>query len=119
MAKVCNKGFDQEAIKHQRDFYGIAYTQNIVSGRWKFLILWYLKENTRRYHEIKLFLNDISQGSLTKQLRELEQDGIIERVVYPEVPPRVEYSLSPKGKALLPMLEFMRAFGDQFGEQVE
>lgn len=119
MARVCNKGFDQEAIKHQRDFYSIAYTQNILSGRWKYFILWYLKEETKRYNEIKAFLNDISQGSLTKQLRELEQDGIIERVVYPEVPPRVEYSLSPKGKALLPILESMRAFGDQFGEQVD
>lgn len=119
MARVCNKGFDQETIKHHRDFYTIAYTQNIVSGRWKNLILWYLKENTRRYNEIKLHFNNISQGSLTKQLRELEQDGMIERVVYPEVPPRVEYSLTPKGTAFLPMLEFMREFGEQFGEPGE
>lgn len=119
MARLCTEGFDQEVINNHRDFYGIAYTQNLLSGRWKYLIIWYLRENSRRYNEIKLFLNNISQGSLTKQLRELEQGGVIKRKVYPEVPPRVEYSLTSKGEAIIPLLEFMREFGEQYGEQAE
>ncbi|MBU8707369.1 winged helix-turn-helix transcriptional regulator [Bacillus subtilis] len=97
--------------------YGIAYTQNILSGRWKYLILWFLKMNKRRYSEIKALLGNISQGSLTKQLRELEADGIINRKVYPEVPPRVEYSLTSKGEALIPIIDLMEEFGKKFGEK--
>ncbi|XWW51859.1 helix-turn-helix transcriptional regulator [Planococcus sp. 11815] len=99
--------------------YAIAFTQNILSGRWKYFILWYLKDETRRYSDIKNFLEDISQGSLTKQLRELEQDGVIKRKVYPTVPPKVEYSLTEKGVKLLPVLEMMEAFGKEYGEQLE
>ncbi|MBM7693726.1 DNA-binding HxlR family transcriptional regulator [Peribacillus deserti] len=67
---------------------------HILAGRWKYLILWLLKTKKRRYSEIKGLLDNISLGSHTKQLRELEADGIIKREVYPEVPPRVEYSLT-------------------------
>ncbi|MED4255833.1 winged helix-turn-helix transcriptional regulator [Priestia megaterium] len=117
MTKICKGGFEREFIREQREMYGIAYTQNILSGRWKYLILWFLKNKERRYSEIKSFLSDISQGSLTKQLRELETDGIINREVYPEVPPRVEYSLTPKGKALIPIIDLMEEFGKEFGEK--
>lgn len=55
MVKICNYGFDEEAIEDNRDFYGIAYTQNILSGRYKNLIIWYLKEKERRYSHIKNF----------------------------------------------------------------
>ncbi|RSL28672.1 transcriptional regulator, partial [Salibacterium salarium] len=81
MSRICKDGFKQECINEQREVYGIAYTQNILSGRWKYLILWFLKSTERRYSEIKAFLGDISQGSLTKQLRELETDGLIKRKV--------------------------------------
>ncbi|MFL7944355.1 winged helix-turn-helix transcriptional regulator [Priestia sp. TSO9] len=117
MTKICKGGFEREFIREQREMYGIAYTQNILSGRWKYLILWFLKNKERRYSEIKSFLSDISQGSLTKQLRELETDGIINREVYPEVPPRVEYSLTSKGKALIPIIDLMEEFGKEFGEK--
>lgn len=118
MARICKDGFDKEFIE-QREVYGIAYTQNIISGRWKYLILWFLKPTVRRYSEIKVFLGDISQGSLTKQLRELETDGLIERNVFPEVPPRVEYSLTSKGQEFIPIIELMEEFGKKFGEQVD
>ncbi|MEH6981798.1 winged helix-turn-helix transcriptional regulator, partial [Priestia megaterium] len=78
---------------------------------------WFLQTKERRYSEIKAFLWDISQGSLTKQLRELEADDIIKREVYPEVPPRVEYSLTSKGKALIPIIDLMEEFGKEFGEK--
>ncbi|WP_170937537.1 winged helix-turn-helix transcriptional regulator [Terribacillus saccharophilus] len=119
MSRICKDGFDIECIKGQREVYGIAYTQNILSGRWKYLILWFLKSKKRRYSEIKAFLGDISQGSLTKQLRELETDGLINRKVYPEVPPRVEYSLSSKGQEFIPIVDLMEEFGKKFGVQID
>ncbi|QQZ64447.1 helix-turn-helix transcriptional regulator [Paenibacillus sonchi] len=97
----------------------MAYTQHVLSGRWKFLILWFLKTKEHRFGEIKALLNDISQGSLTKQLRELEKDGLIYRNVFPEVPPRVEYSLTPKGCEFLPILEMMESFGLKFGKTID
>ncbi|HDH6518338.1 TPA: helix-turn-helix transcriptional regulator [Staphylococcus aureus] len=117
--KICNYGFDEEVIEKHRNIYGIAYTQNILSGRYKNLIIWYLKENDRRYNQIKKFLTSISQGSLTKQLRELESDGVINRNVYAEVPPKVVYSLTEKGKALLPIIDMMENFGKKYGKQLE
>lgn len=119
MSRICKDGFDKECIKEQREVYGIAYTQNILSGRWKYIILWFLKTKERRYSEIKAFLWDISQGSLTKQLRELETDGLIKREVFPEVPPRVEYSLTTKGCEFIPILDMMENFGKKFGEKPE
>jgi len=113
--RVCNEGFEQEFIDENSDMYAIAFTQNVLSGRWKYFILWYLKDETRRYSDIKKFLGDLSQGSLTKQLKELENDGVIQRDIYPEVPPRVEYSLTEKGIKLLPILEKMEDFSKEFG----
>ena len=113
----CMDGFQREFIDEQQDMYAIAFSQNILSGRWKYFILWYLKAETRRYSEIKNYLQDLSQGSLTKQLRELEHDGVIKRDVYPVVPPKVEYSLTEKGKALIPVLDMMEIFGKKYGDQ--
>jgi DNA-binding HxlR family transcriptional regulator len=117
VSRICKDGFDPECIKEQREVYGIAYIQNMLSGRWKYIILWFLKTKERRYSEIKAFLWDISQGSLTKQLRELEADGLIKREVFPEVPPRVEYSLTTKGREFIPILDMMENFGKKFGEK--
>lgn len=117
--KVCIDGFYKKFIEEEKEMHAIAFTQNILSGRWKYFILWYLKDTTRRYSEIKHFLEGISQGSLTNQLRELEQDGVIKRKVYPTVPPKVEYSLTEKGVKLLPVLEMMKAFGKEYIEETE
>ncbi|MEC0344278.1 winged helix-turn-helix transcriptional regulator [Peribacillus frigoritolerans] len=89
------------------------------TGRWKYLILWFIKSKERRYSEIKAFLGDIPQCSQTKQLRELETDGLINRKIYPEVPPRVEYSLTTKGEEFIPIIDLMEEFGRKFGEQVD
>ncbi len=67
MSRICKDGFDKECIEEQREVYGIAYTQNILSGRWKYLILWFLKSKKRRYSEIKAFLGDISQRLAYKE----------------------------------------------------
>ena len=83
MARICKDGFEKEFINEHRDVYGIAYTQNILSGRWKYIILWFLKTKERRYSEIKAFLWDISQGSLTKQLREYRSRWINQTGSFP------------------------------------
>lgn len=119
VSRINEDGFSEECKKDHREVYGIAYTQNLLSGRWKHLILWFLKFNPRRYHEIKTRLWGISQGSLTKQLRELEADGLIHRKVYPEVPPRVEYSLTSKGEHLIPIIDLMEEFGKKFGDEID
>lgn len=119
MARLHKDGYKKEFDEKKREIYGIVYTQNILSGRWKCLILWFLKTKVYRYNEIKAFLCDISQGSLTKQLRELENDGLIERKVLPKVPPHVEYSLTPKGKEFISILNLMEGFGKKYGEKVE
>jgi len=104
--------FEIENIKKNRRICGINYTQKILAGKWKITIIWLLKNEAKRYSEIKKFLSNISQGSLTKQLRELEEDEIIGRKIYPEVPPRVEYFLTEKGKRLTPILDSMEEFGN-------
>ncbi|WP_277601854.1 winged helix-turn-helix transcriptional regulator [Macrococcus armenti] len=119
MAKICKYGFDDSTIVNKRDLYGIGFTQNLLSGRWKYFILWFLKEEAKRFSEIKKFLSGISQGSLTKQLKELESDGLIHREVYPEVPPRVEYSLTEMGQEILPILKMMETYGKKHGEQAD
>ncbi|MCD8820216.1 transcriptional regulator [Staphylococcus gallinarum] len=116
MVKICNYGFDESFIDEHRDIHGIAYTQNVLSGRYKNIILWYLKEGDKRFNEIKKLLVSISQGSLTKQLKELEYDKVISRTVYPEVPPKVVYGLTDKGRDLIPVIDMMEAFGEKYSE---
>lgn len=84
----------------------------ILVGKWKPVILLYLlQEGTKRFSELKRIMPGITQKMLTKQLRELEEEGIIERVVYPQVPPKVEYSMSEYGRSLEPILEAMHEWG--------
>ena len=109
--------FETENIKKNRRICRINYTQKIFAGKWKITIIWFLKNEARRYSEIKKVLSNISQGSLTKQLRELGEDGIVGRKVYPEVPPRVEYFLTEKGKKLIPVLDTMEEFGNFYVEE--
>ncbi|MCB2357069.1 winged helix-turn-helix transcriptional regulator [Clostridium estertheticum] len=84
---------------------GIKRIQKIFAGKWKIMILWTLHGRTMRFGELNRALGDITQSALTKQLRELEEDGLIKRYVYREVPPRVEYSLTETGNKFVPLLE--------------
>ncbi|RDW15894.1 winged helix-turn-helix transcriptional regulator [Oceanobacillus chungangensis] len=84
----------------------------ILVGKWKPIILLHLlQEGTKRFSELKRNIQGITQKMLTKQLRELEDEDIIERVVYPQVPPKVEYSITEYGKSLEPILEAMHEWG--------
>lgn len=83
-------------------------TLNIIGGKWKMLILWFLgKEGTKRFGELKALMPGITQRMLVNQVRELEEDHIVHREVYPVVPPKVEYSLTKQGESLMPILEAM------------
>ena len=99
---------NEEIIKNEvacSNSCGIKRIQKIFSGKWKIMILWTLHERTMRFGELNRALGDITQSALTKQLRELEEDGLIKRYVYREVPPRVEYSLTETGNKFVPLLE--------------
>lgn len=85
-----------------------------IGGKWKPLILYYLiEEGTKRFGEIKSYINKISQKTLTNQLREMEKDGLISRKVYAVIPPKVEYTATEKGRSLMPILELMCEWGEK------
>ena len=95
-------------------------TLSIISGKWKLPIMWHLgKEGTKRYGELKSLIPGITQRMLVSQLRELEEDLIVQRKVYPVVPPKVEYSLTDKGESLMPILESMYEWGKSYKETVK
>jgi DNA-binding HxlR family transcriptional regulator len=98
---------------------GMAYTLILIGGRWKPTILWRLLEGKMRYNELRKSIPDASERILVLQLRELEKDGLINRMVFPEFPPRVEYELTPLGFSMQSMLESISEWGDRYREQVE
>jgi DNA-binding HxlR family transcriptional regulator len=83
----------------------------IISGKWTLLLIRDLAEGSQRFCELERSLRGISPRTLSLRLRALEENGIVERRTYPEVPPRVEYALTDKGSALVPLIEDMRAYG--------
>lgn len=100
----CNNGCPVEA------------TLELIGGKWKGVILYHLLERTYRFGELKKVMPGITQRMLTKQLRELERDGIIHRKVYAQVPPKVEYSLTESGETLKDVIIMMRDWGkNHFG----
>lgn len=94
------------------DFYcPVKLTADIIGGKWKPLILFYLEEGTLRFGEVQKRIPGMTKKMLTQHLRELERDGIIHRKVYAVVPPKVEYSLTKHGGSLKPILKLMSAWG--------
>ncbi|ADI13479.1 transcriptional regulator, HxlR family [Truepera radiovictrix DSM 17093] len=89
-------------------------TLELIGGKWKPLLLYYLFGGTRRFGELKRLLPDVTQRMLTRQLRELEGAGLVHREVFKEVPPRVEYSLTELGWSLKPLIEGMDAWGEVY-----
>lgn len=98
-------------MKNKRYSCPVEVTLDIVGGKWKPLILWHLRENTRRFGELKRLIPGITQKMLTQQLRELEGDGLINRQIYAQVPPKVEYSLTEHGRSLNSILTLMCEWG--------
>lgn len=92
----------------------VEVTLTLISDRWKVLILRDLMQDTRRFGELKRSIGHISQKVITANLRAMEQNGLIDRHVYAEVPPRVEYSLTDLGRSLKPVLDAMRTWGEEY-----
>ena len=92
----------------------VATTVQLIGSKWKLLIMRNLMMRPWRFNELKKSLEGISQKVLTDSLRSMEEDGLITRTVYPEVPPRVEYALSDLGKSLKPILDSMVAWGNSY-----
>lgn len=96
----------------------VATTINLIGNKWKLLIIRDLLASTRRFGELRKNLDGISHRVLTQNLRELENDGLIKRNVYAEVPPRVEYSLNELGRSLLPIISTMADWGNNYKKTI-
>jgi len=92
-------------------FCPVEGTLDVIGGKWKPLIIWFLRKRVLRFSDLRRSIPGITDVMLTKQLRELEQDGVIRRNVYSQVPPRVEYSLTPLGKTIIPLLDTLCDWG--------
>ena len=92
----------------------VALTLSLIGGKWKALILWNLLEGTMRYSALRKAVPDATPKMLTQQLRELEADGLVSRTVWPVVPPRVDYALTPTGESIKPILTAMYRWGDAY-----
>lgn len=90
----------------------VEATVGLIDGKWKSVILFHLLDRTLRFGELSRILATVTPRMLTNQLRELEEDGLVVRTVYPQVPPKVEYSLSPLGRSMEPVLLALKAWGD-------
>jgi DNA-binding HxlR family transcriptional regulator len=100
--------------KNQRFICPFEYALEVLSGKWKGLVIFYLgRRGTLRYSELRRELGGITQKMLTQTLRSLEAQGLIHREVYPVIPPKVEYSLTPKGQSLLPILDALQRWGEE------
>ena len=95
-------------------FCPVALTLSLIGGKWKALILWNLLEGTMRYSALRKAVPDATPKMLTQQLRELEADGLVSRTVWPVVPPRVDYALTPTGESIKPILTAMYRWGDAY-----
>lgn len=100
-------------MKQCTDPSPVNTTLKVIGGKWKPLILWYLHDGAKRFHELEKAVAGVTQKMLTQQLRQLEADGLILRKVYPEVPPKVEYSLTEYGRTLEPVLQAMAQWGHE------
>ena len=97
----------------------VETTLTLIGDKWKVLILRDLMPGTKRFGELKKSVGNVSQKVLTAQLRAMEENGLVHREVYAEVPPRVEYSLTELGKSLKPILDSMWAWGEDYKKQQE
>lgn len=101
----------------ERAFHcALDVTMGYIGGKWKSIVLWYLRKDAKRFKDLKKHIPQITEKMLSLQLKELEHDGIVSRTVFAEVPPRVEYELTAHGKTLIPMLEEMAKWGRTKGE---
>ncbi|OVE59913.1 winged helix-turn-helix transcriptional regulator [Chryseobacterium mucoviscidosis] len=108
---------ENKAVRKTKEFTPgncpVVYCMNIIGGKWKPSIIHMIRTDRNRYSVLLKNITEISKQTLTNQLRELETDGIIERIIFPEIPPRVEYNITDYGKTLLPIIDSMYQWGRQ------
>ena len=97
----------------------VEATLRLIDGKWKGVILYHLLEGTLRFTEIRRRLTSVTQRMLTNQLREMEADGLVTRTVYAQVPPKVEYSLTARGRSLEPVIRELKTWGDLHAAQAD
>jgi len=105
-------------MKKELPLCPVEITLSLIGNKWKVLILRELINGTKRFGELKKSIDDISQKVLTQQLRSMEEDALVERKVYAEVPPRVEYTLTETGLSLKPILDSMNGWGEAYKMKV-
>jgi DNA-binding HxlR family transcriptional regulator len=108
----------RERVEEMADYCDTEVVLAVVGGKWKLLILKYLLPGPHRFCALQRALPPITQRMLTRQLRELEGDGLVRRTVYPEVPPKVEYDLTEVGRSLKPIIEQMDGWGRSYREHL-
>src|ERR1051325_3693163 len=94
-------------------------TLELISGRWKLMVIYWLMQGERRFNQLQRDLGGITHRTLAKQLKEMEADGLVERHDHGEIPPRVDYRLTPLGRSLTPVLMAMQDWAQQHGGEVE
>ena len=100
------------------EFYcPVNLTSDVIGGKWKPLVIYHLEKRTRRFGELQKLIPGMTKKMLTQHLRELERDGVVSRKVYPQIPPKVEYSLTRHGESLKPILKLMSAWGAKHRER--
>lgn len=97
----------------------VEATLELIGGKWKGVMLYHLLDGTQRFSELRRQMPSITQRMLTNQLRELEADGLVHREVFPVIPPHVEYSLTPLGKTLAPVIRELKKWGDTYLDRGE
>src|SRR3984957_16725826 len=109
----------QYVVKMDNKSYHCAMdiTMDFIGGKWKTAVLWYLKDKTLRFGELKKQIPDITEKMLSIQLKNLEDDGLIKRKVYTQIPLKVEYSLTAFGKTLIPILNAIAKWGRNLGQK--
>lgn len=110
-----NQGDGDPMVYRDKEYKcGIDATLAVVGGKWKASILWHLSHQTMRFSDLQRQFSGTTRKMLTQQLRELETDGLVHREVYPQVPPKVEYSLTGKGTTIIPILNQMCAWAREY-----
>jgi DNA-binding HxlR family transcriptional regulator len=105
-------------MKPQTYGCGLEAALAVVGGKWKPIVLWHLADGPRRFGELRRLVTGISEKMLIQQLRQMEADGLVERTAYPEIPPRVEYSLTPLGESLNTALIPLGDWGEEHMERI-